>query len=312
MKKIDAIKPKAPLKGELKRVPIKQVISREQVRKHFANIDELAKSILMEGLHTPITVEYDGNERYVILQGERRWRACLLAGLTEIDVIVREPIENEVRRMLAQLTENIQREEMTCEEIALAIHELMNKGLSVRDIGKALGKGKDWAYVYASIAELPNEVKSVRDKHDINDPYVLRPLKQMFELDKTVASALIERAEANHYRLSRTNANSLLKQVQVAVRRKSKGPTHSQKLRLQKKKEKVNFGCVPSDEVCVYCWVRLPGQKAYQLGRIATDRVTKDPEFVCVFVQAEYHVVSILDVAIAGVKDRKESIDDLL
>ena len=128
----------------------------------------------------------------------------------------------------------------------------------------------------------------------------------------TVASALIERAEANHYRLSRTNANSLLKQVQVAVRRKSKDRIRSQKLALRKKKEKVNFGCVPSDEVCVYCWVRLPGQKAYQLGRIATDRVTKDPEFVCVFVQAEYHVVSILDIAIAGVKDRKESIDDLL
>ena len=87
MKAIKNMSPKAPLKGELKRIPIRKIVSKEQVRKQFQNIEELAQSILMEGLHTPITVEQESEDRYVIIQGERRWRACLHAGLTEIDAL---------------------------------------------------------------------------------------------------------------------------------------------------------------------------------------------------------------------------------
>ena len=312
MKAIKNMSPKAPLKGELKRIPIRKIVSKEQVRKQFQNIEELAQSILMEGLHTPITVEQESEDRYVIIQGERRWRACLHAGLTEIDAIIREPIQDKRTRILAQLTENIQREEMNCEEIAMAIQGLMNLGMSSEAIGKALGKNRHWAYVYSCVADLPVEVKEIRDRHGINDPYILRPLKKMFELNEPISRALIQRAQNNHVRFTRETAQHLLNQVNEEVQRNKRMQADDRDQEKTVPEEPWMSGCKASTHVCVYCWVRLPGHKELRLGRVATDRVAKDSEFVCVFVDGQYQVVSILDVAFAGVKDRKEPIDDLL
>ena len=304
--------PKAPLQGELKRLPMDRIDSKEQVRTQFPNLDELAQSILMEGLHTPITVEEADNGRYVILQGERRWRACKLAGLTEIDAIIRQPIYDKTARMLAQLTENIQREEMSSEDIANAVQGLMQRGMSPEAIGQALGKNPTWAYVYTSILDLPDEVKTIRDRYAINDPYILRPLKRMFELDKEASTTLIEKAEREHVRLTRENTQSFLNQIEKG--RKAKRTERAEtieKAKPAKKESHWMFGCKPSNQIYVYCWVRLPGHDRLRLGRLATDRVAMDSEFVCVFVEGQYHIVSIMDVALAGVKDRSEPIDDL-
>ena len=116
--------------------------NREQPRKNFNQeaLEELAESIKEYGLIQPIVVtEKDGY--YCIIAGERRWRACKLAGLEEIPAIVREDDERKNKEIA--LIENIQREDLNPFEKALGIKNLMESyNLTQEEVAKNLGKGR--------------------------------------------------------------------------------------------------------------------------------------------------------------------------
>ena len=100
--------------------------NREQPRKNFNQeaLEELAESIKEYGLIQPIIVtEKDGY--YSIIAGERRWRACKLAGLEEIPAIIRD--DDERRNNEIALIENIQREDLNPYEKALGIKNLIRQ-----------------------------------------------------------------------------------------------------------------------------------------------------------------------------------------
>lgn len=96
-----------------------------QPRRAFddAALEELAASIRSQGLLQPIAVRYDeARDVYIIVHGERRWRAARLAGLRELPAIVRDvPLE---RRLLQQLMENIVREDLNALDRAGALRAL--------------------------------------------------------------------------------------------------------------------------------------------------------------------------------------------
>ncbi|MGN1302907.1 MAG: ParB/RepB/Spo0J family partition protein [Clostridia bacterium] len=116
--------------------------NRNQPRKNFNQeaLEELAESIKEYGLIQPIIVtEKEGY--YSIIAGERRWRACKLAGLEEIPVIVRE--DDEKKNNEIALIENIQREDLNPFEKALGIKNLMNTyDLTQEEVAKKLGKSR--------------------------------------------------------------------------------------------------------------------------------------------------------------------------
>ena len=116
--------------------------NRNQPRKNFNQeaLEELAESIKEYGLIQPIIVtEKEGY--YSIIAGERRWRACKLAGLDEIPVIVRE--DDEKKNNEIALIENIQREDLNPFEKALGIKNLMNTyDLTQEEVAKKLGKSR--------------------------------------------------------------------------------------------------------------------------------------------------------------------------
>lgn len=116
--------------------------NRDQPRKRFdqESLEELAESIKEFGLIQPIVVcKKDGY--YSIVAGERRWRACKIAGIEKIPVIVREDDEK-VNQEIA-LIENIQREDLNPIEKAAGIKNLMTRfGLRQEDIAKRLGKSR--------------------------------------------------------------------------------------------------------------------------------------------------------------------------
>lgn len=116
--------------------------NREQPRKNFNQeaLEELAESIKEYGLIQPIIVtEKDGY--YCIIAGERRWRACKLAGLKEIPAIVRE--DDERKNNEIALIENIQREDLNPFEKALGIKNLMQTyDLTQEEVAKKLGKSR--------------------------------------------------------------------------------------------------------------------------------------------------------------------------
>ena len=116
--------------------------NRDQPRKNFNQeaLEELAESIKEYGLIQPIVVtKKDGY--YSIIAGERRWRACKLAGLQEISAIVRE--DDEKKNTDISIIENIQREDLNPFEKALGIRNLIDTyGLTQEEVAKKLGKSR--------------------------------------------------------------------------------------------------------------------------------------------------------------------------
>jgi ParB family chromosome partitioning protein len=100
--------------------------NKEQPRKEFDEeaLVELADSIRQYGLLQPILVQ-DRKTYYEIIAGERRWRACKLAGLKEVPVIIRNYTEQEIVEI--SLIENIQREDLNPIEEALAYKRLLTE-----------------------------------------------------------------------------------------------------------------------------------------------------------------------------------------
>lgn len=86
-------------------------------------LDELAASIRAEGVLQPIVVRYDSQrDIYILLHGERRWRASHRAGVTSIPALVRDVPEH--RRLLQQLMENVVREDLNAVDRAAALRAL--------------------------------------------------------------------------------------------------------------------------------------------------------------------------------------------
>lgn len=126
--------------------------SKTNPRKTFAKIDELAASIKLRGLISPITVrphpKPPAGVHYELVAGERRWRAAKLAKVTTIPAIVRELTDKEVLEI--QVIENVQREDVHPMEEAEGYEELISKhGYDVDQIAAKTGKSK--AYVYGRL-----------------------------------------------------------------------------------------------------------------------------------------------------------------
>lgn len=111
-----------------------------QPRTRFDNnrLDELAESILAQGVIQPLIVSDLGDGTYEIVAGERRWRAAQRAGLQEVPVVIREAIGDRELLELA-LVENLQRTDLDALEEAQAFHSLASEhGLSHEEDRKSV------------------------------------------------------------------------------------------------------------------------------------------------------------------------------
>lgn len=118
---------------------------------------ELAESIKENGLVQPITIKDDGTGKYIIIAGERRYRAHLLAGLEKIKVNITDykEVTSEV-----QLIENIQREDLTPFEIALSIKAIWEQGKYTKksDLAKKIGKPAPYVSKAFAVFNLCDEI----------------------------------------------------------------------------------------------------------------------------------------------------------
>jgi ParB family chromosome partitioning protein len=133
-----------------------------QPRRHFdpVALDELAATIREHGVLEPIVVRRLPNDRFEIIAGERRWRACQRAGLREAPVIVRDTAEAEVFELA--LVENAQREDLNAVELAEALDRLVKERGYTQD-ALAARLGKDRSTISNSLRLLRLPVR-VRDK----------------------------------------------------------------------------------------------------------------------------------------------------
>ncbi len=122
---------------------------------------ELAASIRAQGIVQPIVVTEDGEGGYVIVAGERRWRAARRAGLDEVPVVVRQVADD--RELLeAALVENLQRSDLNPLEEAEAFRTLQERfELTQEEIAVRVGKGRSTVANRLRLLSLPDEVREL-------------------------------------------------------------------------------------------------------------------------------------------------------
>ena len=130
-----------------------------QPRKTFddGTLAELSASIAEHGLLQPIAVRPKPSGGYLIVAGERRWRASRMAGLTEVPVIVKDVTDEQAMELA--LVENLQREDLDPVEEAAGIRELMTRcDLTQEQAARKLGKSRSALANSLRLLSLPETV----------------------------------------------------------------------------------------------------------------------------------------------------------
>ena len=140
-----------------------------QPRKNFKDndLEELSLSIKNQGLIQPIIVRLIENNQYQIIAGERRWRASQLAGLHEVDCVVKELQDTEV--LEAALIENIQREDLNVIEEANAYKGLIAlKNITNDNLAKVVGKSSSHVSNILRLLELEKKIQELVINGDLS------------------------------------------------------------------------------------------------------------------------------------------------
>lgn len=137
-----------------------------QPRSHFDQeaLEELAVSIRELGVISPITLRKNEDGTYLIIAGERRYRAAKMVGLQTIPAYVRTAADEQVMEMA--LIENIQREDLNAIEIALSFYRLMDEyQLTQERLSDRVGKKRATIANYLRLLKLPAEIQmGIKDK----------------------------------------------------------------------------------------------------------------------------------------------------
>jgi len=151
------------LTNDITAIPVSQVKPDPgQPRENFTGIEELAASIVTDGLNQPITVKITGDDQFTVVTGERRYQAHVLAGLDTVDCIVVESTSmNDL--LLAQLRENIARESMLPSEEAAGIARAIQRGHHPHDLAQTLGKSTRYVDELMAIGSLPKNMQAAVD-----------------------------------------------------------------------------------------------------------------------------------------------------
>lgn len=142
----------------------------DQPRKHFdeSAIAELASSIKEFGVLQPLVITKNDNQKYMIIAGERRWRAAKQAGLIKVPVIVRS--SSELEKLEIGLIENVQREDLTPLEQAVSIERLHDQfSMSYTAIAAKLGKAYSTVANLVRLLQLPESMQNSLQKGDITE-----------------------------------------------------------------------------------------------------------------------------------------------
>ena len=167
-----------------------------QPRRDFDDdsLQELANSIRQIGIIQPITLRDMGDGTYIIIAGERRWRASQRAGLTHIPAYIRTVDDENMMEMA--LVENIQRQDLSALEIALAYQHLMEQyDLTQEQLSDKVGKNRATVANYLRLLKLPAPIQMALKKKEmdmgharallaLNDPQAQLEVFNEFKKDK--------------------------------------------------------------------------------------------------------------------------------
>tara|TARA_Y100001935_G_scaffold240030_1_gene228221 strand:+ start:370 stop:1209 length:840 start_codon:yes stop_codon:yes gene_type:complete len=157
-------------KNGIQKINISQIIPNpSQPRKSFKDeeLKELSSSIKNQGLIQPIIVKPIINNQFQIIAGERRWRACQLNGMHEVDCVIKD-IED-INVLEAALIENIQREDLNVIEEANAYKGLIDiKNINNENLAKLIGKSSSHVSNILRLLELDIKIQQMVINGDIS------------------------------------------------------------------------------------------------------------------------------------------------
>jgi ParB family chromosome partitioning protein len=170
--------------------------SPEQPRRHFgeAELDELASSIRAHGVIMPLVVRPRSGGGYLLIAGERRWRASQRAGLHQVPVVIQDVDSREAFERA--LVENLQRSDLNPIEEAAAYHRLIDEfGLSQEQVATRVGKDRSTVANAVRLLRLPAGVRAMVEERRLSMGHAraLLGLDDAAQIE-TVARAAVARA----------------------------------------------------------------------------------------------------------------------
>lgn len=173
-----------------------------QPRKHFdqEKLKELSISIKNHGILQPLVVRAHAG-RYVIIAGERRFKAAKLAGLKQIPALVRS--SQELERLEIGLVENVQRVDLSPIEQAISIAKLNGQfNLSIEEISKKLGKAKTTIINIVRLLKLPPQALNALEQNKISEGHARTILS--LEAHPKKQAELLANITAKHWSVRRS------------------------------------------------------------------------------------------------------------
>tara|TARA_A100000164_G_C21840919_1_gene740089 strand:- start:101 stop:934 length:834 start_codon:yes stop_codon:yes gene_type:complete len=156
--------------NSVQKINISQILPNpSQPRKNFKDeeLKELSSSIKNQGLIQPIIVKPTTDNQYQIIAGERRWRACQISGMHELDCIIKDLDDNSI--LEAALIENIQREDLNIIEEANAYKSLIDiKKINNDKFAKFIGKSPSHVSNILRLLELDKEIQEMVINGDLS------------------------------------------------------------------------------------------------------------------------------------------------
>jgi ParB family chromosome partitioning protein len=184
--------------GTLQMLPLNLIYpDPTQPRKIFKSVESLAASIREKGVIQPIIVRTKNAQgHYVIIAGERRYRAAIAADLVTIPCIVRS--ETDASVLILQLLENDQRENVSPLEESEALSRLIDDmNISKSEVARELGRDVGWISIRLGLQKASEDIKQLVREGVIEDVRTLHELR-MFEVEQPEkAKKLITRIRAN-------------------------------------------------------------------------------------------------------------------
>jgi ParB family chromosome partitioning protein len=180
--------------------------NKKQPRKNFEEkeINELSESIKNQGLIQPIVVRETPGNMYEIIAGERRWRACQLAGLHSVNCVVMSVDDKNVYELA--LIENIQRENLNVVEEAKAYKNLIElNGIKNEELSKKIGKSSSHISNLIRLLDLDDEIHQMiidgkismgHARALIGVPNAVEKAKEIFEKKLSVRD--VEKSTSKH------------------------------------------------------------------------------------------------------------------
>ncbi len=172
---------KTPSRSIGKIIPINQIEPNpDQPRVEIGDLTELAGSIKEKGVLEPLLVKPNGDGTWMIIAGERRWRASNLAGLREVPCIELDIDEKSIAEIA--LIENLQRKDLSVWEEADGLAALgTNYSYTHEEIAKKIGKSRTTVTESFAIAGLPDSIREKCRQNDINAKSTLLEIARRFD-----------------------------------------------------------------------------------------------------------------------------------